>query len=100
MPAGNTPLSSKLPWELANPKWAASLNPILSLPMLSGNLISNILLSAGIPKTINHLLQRMQQGWILVDTTGSDVVKRTRPFNTTTLTLQSASDTTISLWVF
>lgn len=93
-------LSTKLPWELAQTKWAASLNPFLSLPILNGNLLDDIALTASTPKAINHLLQRMPQGWFLIDNTAQAVIWRTQAFNIYTLTLESDADTTISLWVF
>ncbi len=95
-----TQLSSKLVWELANPKWAAALNPLLKLPIISGNMITGVSLVASEPLVINHLLQRMQQGWIITDNTAECSVWRTKPFNTTTLTLESNQDTTIAIWVF
>ncbi len=94
------PLSAKLPWELANPKWAAELNPILALPILNGNLLTNISLAASVPLAINHLLPRMPQGWILIDNTADTSVWRTRDFSQYTITLEASADTTISLWVF
>ena len=33
-------LSTKLPWELAQTKWPSILNPVLSLPILSGNKVT------------------------------------------------------------
>jgi hypothetical protein len=94
------PLSTKLPWELANPKWAASINPILALPILNGNMISNVSLTATTPKVVNHLLQRMPQGWFLVDNTADAVIWRTQPFTDTTITLEASANTTASIWVF
>lgn len=93
-------LSSKLPWELANPKWAASLNPLLALPILSGNQINSVSLLANVPLAINHLLQRKQQGWFLTDNVAAANVWRTAEFNQYTLTLESDADTTISFWAF
>lgn len=93
-------LSSKLPWELANTKWAATLNPIIALPILDGNLIEDIVLVASTPQAINHLLQRMQQGWFIVDNTANCAVWRTKPLNDTTITLESSANSTISIWVF
>jgi hypothetical protein len=93
-------LSPKLDWELANPKWAATINPILALPILNGTMIDTINLTSGVPLAINHLLQRNPQGWFLVDNTANASVWRTQPFNKNTLTLQSSATTTISIWVF
>lgn len=96
--AGN--LSQKLTWELANPRWASTLNPVLSIPFLSGLQIENIILKAAVPKAINHLLQRMQQGWFLTDNSADSRVWRTKAFNDLTLTLEANADTTVSIWVF
>jgi hypothetical protein len=93
-------LSSKLPWELANPKWAAALNPFLGLPILNGNMVTSIAMTASKPLAINHLLGRTPQGWFLMDNAANAVVWRTQPFNSNTITLESSANTTISIWVF
>lgn len=93
-------LSTKLPWDLAQTKWAASINPVLALPILNGNEVDGINLVANKPQAINHLLQRMPLGWFLLDNTANTVVWRTASFTTTTITLQSSANTTINLWVF
>lgn len=93
-------LSTKLPWELAQTKWASTLNPVLSIPMLSGVQISNIKLTASTPLAINHLLQRMPQGWFLTDNNSNAVIWRTQPFNNLTITLESSANTTISFWIY
>lgn len=93
-------LSAKLPWELANPKWASELNPVLAMPMLNGNQINNVSLAATTPLAINHLLGRVPQGWFLTDNTGNAVIWRTKAFSQYTITLEASSATTISLWVF
>lgn len=93
-------LSTKLPWDLANTRWASIINPVLAIPFLSGNQLNTIMLVANTPKAINHLLQRMQQGWIITDNTANCAVWRTQPLNDLTLTLESNANTTISLWVF
>lgn len=93
-------LSTKLPWDLAQTKWASTLNPVLALPILNGLQIDGVNLAAGIARPINHLLQRVPQGWFLVDNTANTPIWRTQGFNQLTLTLQSNADTTISIWVF
>lgn len=93
-------LSTKLPWDLAQTKWSSTLNPIISLPILQGNQIADIALIASTPKVINHLLQRMPQGWFLVDNTANAVVWRAQPLNNLNITLESSADTTISIWIY
>jgi len=94
------PISTSLPWTLAQPKLAASLNPILNLPILNGNQINNINLVANTPQSINHLLQRMMQGWFVVDINADTAIRRTLPFNSLTLTLESTSNVQINIWVY
>jgi len=94
------PLSSNLPWELANNIWAQSLNPILANPILAGKMIQKISLVASVPKIINHGLNRMQTGWFLTDQNAASSVFRAADFNTQTLTLEATANVTVSLWVF
>ena len=94
------PLSPNLPWSLMNPILAQALNPVLSNAIIQGELISNISLTANTPKTINHGLNRMMQGWFVIDNTASSNIWRTSSLNTKTITLESSATTTISLWVF
>lgn len=81
-------------------QWATQLNPIVANPIIQGLAINSVILNAGVPKTIQTSLNRMQQGWFLTDNMANSVVWRTQPFNSQNLTLQASADTTISLWVF
>lgn len=93
------PLSNKMDWELANPLWAAALNPIVANPILSGHALNNIILANGVT-TVNHSLGRNMQGWIITDRNGAATIFRSQPFNSLTLTLTSSAAITLSLWVF
>jgi hypothetical protein len=93
-------LSTKLPWDLAQTKWASTINPVLALPILNGGMIEAVNLTANVPRAINHLLQRLPQGWMLTDNRKNAVVWRSADFNDLTLTLTASADTTISFWVF
>lgn len=95
-----TQLSTKLPWELAQTKWPAALNPILALAMLQGNQLNNIALTASTPLVINHFLGKMMQGWFITDITANTAIWRTAPFNSLNITLESSVNVTISLWVY
>ena len=93
-------LSPRLSWELARTKWASELNPIIGLPILSGNQIDDISLTANTAKVINHLLQRLPQGWFIVDINANTAIWRTSSWTTTTITLESSADAIISIYVF
>jgi len=97
---GKMSLSTNLPWSLANPKWASEINPILALPILKGNQIDSIVLVANKPSAINHKLQRLPQGWFLVDNKASATIWRAAAYTTTTITLEASANTTISIWVY
>ena len=92
-------LSSKLPWELANPKWASELNPIIANPMTNMSILQNVVLASG-TNIINHGLGRTQQGWVLTDIQGAATVYRNASFNNTTLSLSSSAAVTVSIGVF
>jgi hypothetical protein len=85
---------------LANPKWAATLNPLLANPLIQGQQIDSVVLVSGKPKAINHGLQQLPQGWFLVDNIANAVIWRTAAFTTTTITLEASANTTISIWVY
>jgi hypothetical protein len=81
-------------------KWSSQLNPLLANPLLQGGQISNVVLVASTPQTINHLLGKMQTGWIITDQNAAAEVYRTQPFNDLTLTLEASANCTVSLWVY
>lgn len=93
------PLSPKLDWTLANPIWAQALNPILANPILQGRLLTNIILVNG-STYINHGLNRNLTGWFLTDQSALANIYRSKPFNSSTLTLTSDAAVTVSMWVF
>lgn len=93
-------LSTKLPWELAQTKWPAQLNPVLALPILAGTQINNIVLKSSTPLAINHLLQRLPQGWFVVDNLANAVIWRTQPLNMNTITLESSANTTVDIYIY
>lgn len=95
----SAPLSPKLDWELANPLWAQTLNPVLATPFLSGKAIVQINLKTG-TNIINHGLGRMLRGWFPIDETAAATIYRSAPKNALTLTLTSNAVVTVDLWVF
>ena len=98
--AGN--LSSKLPWDLANPKWAATLNPILSNPIINGRVLSPVVVTSG-DNVINHGLSRQLQGWIVVLNNAAVTFydkQATNQYSDLTLILTSSGVATVTLYVF
>lgn len=98
--AGN--LSPKLPWDLANPKWAATINPLLANPLVNGQILSGISLKTG-QNAINHGLQRNLQGYFVIMNDSSityydSQAKNSRP--DLTLLFNASGPATISLYVF
>lgn len=98
--AGN--LSTKLPWDLANPKWAASLNPLLSNPLVNGNMLENISVTSG-NNIINHGLGRKLQGYFVIMNSANVTFfdrQSTNTYPELTLILVPSGSATISLYVF
>ncbi|HEY1646032.1 MAG TPA: hypothetical protein VGF75_06775 [Candidatus Saccharimonadales bacterium] len=94
-----TPLSSKLPWETANPLWAQVLNPFINGPLNNIQIISNYQFLMG-TNIISHKLGRLMIGWFLIDPQGVTSVYRSAPLNSLTITLTSSADFTSSIGVF
>lgn len=95
-------LSSNLPWELANSKWSASLNPLLANPLMAGRMINTVVLTTGI-NVVNHGLQRKLRGYILVLKSANITIYDSQLTNQTpdlTLILNASAPATISLYVF
>ena len=95
-------LSSKLAWELANPKWAAQLNPVLANPLVGGQLLEGIKLASG-DNTIDHKLGRKLQGYFVVLNSAATTFydkQATNPRPQLTLVLNASGATTVSLYVF
>lgn len=80
-------------------KWAGQLNPLLSNPINSVLVLKNISLLTG-DNVINHLLDRVQQGWFLTDIQGAADIYRSAAFNKLTLTLNTSADVIVSIGVF
>ena len=94
-----TPLSTQLKWEIANPLWASSLNPLLANPFNSVQIISKFSLVAGI-NIINHMLGRTLLGWFITDIDGIASIYRSAPFNALTLTLTVSAPVVVNLGVY
>jgi len=94
-------ISPKLPWELMNPKLAAELNPVLLNPIVSGKMIT-AKLAVG-TTTINHLLGKALNGWIIVGIDGAAAIydaQASNPYPDLTVKLVSNAAVTVHLYVF
>ncbi len=80
-------------------KWKSLIDPVLSNPMTNMSLLKNVSLVIG-NNVINHLLGKIQQGWIITDIQGVADIYRSAPFNALTLTLNSSAIVTVSIGVF
>lgn len=92
-------LSTRLPWDIAQPRWASELNPLLAQPLSSANILDGVKLVSG-SNVINHLLGRMMQGWFLSDINAAVTVYRSAVMNDLTLTLTSSGAATVNIVVF
>ncbi len=92
-------LSNKLPFELLQTQWASQLNPLLANQLNNVSILEGIALINGVT-VINHLLQKTQQGWFIVDQNAAATIYRSAPFNKTTLTLTSNAAVTVNIGVF
>ena len=92
-------LPIKIPLELMQTRWASILNPLIAKPLNSMLILEGIALING-AVTFNHMLGRLQQGWIILDVNGAATIYRSQPFNATTLTLTSSAAVTVNVGVF
>lgn len=92
-------LTTKLPWEMANSRWAAILNPLLSNPLSSIAFLEGVKLASG-ANVVNHKLGRVQQGWFITDTNAAITYYRSAPFNDLTLTLTCSGAAVVNIGVF
>lgn len=95
-----------LPQQLNLPQmqntWAQQLNPIIANPIISGNILQNVVLAVG-SNVINHKLGKKLQGWYIVRKRGSADIYDTQDSNQMpqlTLTLTSDAVVTVDLAVF
>lgn len=84
---------------LMQTSWASVINPLLKASLFQGILLPPVLLIDGV-NTINHLLSRTQQGWIITDIQGPATIYRSAPFNSQTLILTSNGMVTVTLYVY
>lgn len=84
---------------LITTKWKAILDPVIANPMTNMSILKNVILVSG-NNAIPHLLQQIQQGWIIVDIQGAATIYRSAAFNDTYLYLNSSTIATVNIGVF
>lgn len=85
--------------QLIQTKWASELNPLLAKPLSKSLTLKDVKLINGV-NTINHLLGRTQQGWIIADVDAIASIFRSQPYNDLTLTLTTNADCIVTLMVY
>jgi hypothetical protein len=83
-------------------QWKSDIDPVLSNPLLQGQLLTQVSLKDG-TTVVNHGLGRKLVGWFLVGITGAATVYDKQASNQTpqlTLSLVSSAAVTVNLWVF
>jgi hypothetical protein len=88
-----------LPYSQSQTQWKSQLDPVVNNPLNNMSILPPIQLANGVT-SINHLLGRTQQGWIIVDINGAATIYRSQPFNAQTLVLTSNAVVTVTLAVY
>jgi hypothetical protein len=80
-----------------------AFKPLIDVPLLDGILLEGIELSNGVPKIINHKLNRKYRGWFVVRKNTNADVWETSPSDKRDniyIILNSSADTKIDIWIF
>jgi hypothetical protein len=93
-------LPLRLPLIQMQSQWKSLLDPLIANPITNGLQIDGITLVANTPLIVNHSLGQVPSGWFIVDNQTYAPVKRTQPFNTKTITLESNANCVVSIWIF
>lgn len=84
---------------LIQTKWKSILDPLLKSPTNNISILKDVKLVTG-SNSIAHLLQQIQQGWIIIDIQQTATIYRNGPFNDVYLYLSASAPVTVSLGVF
>ncbi len=81
--------------------WSSQINPILNIPLLHGVQLKDINLTTG-NNTINHLLGRQYQGYLVTSMRNAYANLYAVPNNlpNLNLVLNSSGSTQVDIWVF
>lgn len=95
-------LPQKLPWEMAQTRWANEINPIIDNPLNGASVLQNVSLVTG-TNVINHKLGKPLQGWYTTRKRASSDIYDNQDSNQTpqlTLVLIASAPVVIDLAVF
>lgn len=92
-------LPLRLPTDQMQTRWKSELDPLLANPMNSILLLPPVTLKVG-ANVINHRLQQLPQGWLIVDINGPAQIYRSAAYTNLTLTLTSDAVVTVTIGVF
>ena len=95
-------LPQKLDYPNMLTAWATQLDPVISNPLVQGQLLTGVALING-TTVVNHKLGRKLQGWMLAGINAAATVYDNQATNQTpqlTLSLTSNAVCTVNLWVF
>jgi hypothetical protein len=84
---------------LMQSRWISILNPVLENPTTNLTILKNVVLASG-NNTVPHLLQQLQQGWVVLDINAAATVYRYAPFTDTVLYLHASAPVMMTLGVF
>ena len=84
---------------LLQTRWKAEIDPVLANPMTNILILKNIYLQVG-NNSVPHLLQRVQQGWVILDINAASAIYRYLPFDSAYLFLNASASCTVNLGVF
>ena len=94
--------SSDKTFILLQNSWVPLLNPILSNELVNSSVLTDISLASGY-NTINHLLGRVLQGWMICRQRGSASfydLQDQNPMPNLTLILHTTADVSVDIVVF
>lgn len=85
--------------QLMQSKWSSLLNVLLNKPLSNAGILKDVSLVTG-SNTVNHLLGRKMQGWMISDLDTAAQIYRTEPLNDKTVTLNSSANCVVTLVVY
>lgn len=78
---------------------ADTLDKVTNVQLIDGNILSNLVLPSLSRRSFQHKLGRKIIGWILIDNIANSNIWKISSDNNF-ITLESNSDTIVSIWVF